>query len=146
MLVLVLEHHPVHVSILQQWSRGVEVRCRQPGEYPLPDALHHLDGVGQSRQRQLAPFLARMFEGIVEPGHLHKLDRPVQIPGEPQLLEMGDMPEVPQQRAHQGVVLDSQVFIRQGGKKQQRAGSGFFELLRDCLAVNPAGKGYRRHR
>src|SRR3954471_20027169 len=74
-----------------------------------------------------------MLEGIVEPRHLREFDGTVEILGEPKLLEMGDVPHVPDDRAHQWVVLLVQILVRQLGYEQQCPVAGFREEVGDFL-------------
>jgi hypothetical protein len=59
-----------------------------------------------------------MLERIVYAGHLRKLDRSIQVLGKPELFEVRDMTNIPDDWAHQRVVLPVQVFVRQSGNQQ----------------------------
>jgi hypothetical protein len=85
-----------------------------------------------------------MLERIVETGHLDELDGSVEVMREPQLFEMGDVSQVPEDGTHQGIVLDPEIVIRQRSEEQESAGSGFLELATNGLTVHP-GKGYSGH-
>ena len=62
-----------------------------------------------------------MLERVVEARHLAELDRPVEILREPQLLEVRDVPEVPDDGTHQRIVLPVQILVRHRGYEQQRS-------------------------
>src|ERR1700704_1412691 len=51
-LVLVLEHHLVDVTILEQWIGRIEVGDGQTTEHPPPDLVHDLATVSQRREGQ----------------------------------------------------------------------------------------------
>ena len=113
-LVLVLEHHVVDVPVAQQRVGVVEVDGREPGEHPAADLVHDLAAFGAGPGSGSAPRVApRMLEGIVHPRHLHELDRAVEVAGEPELLEVRDVTQVPEDRAHQRIVLGVQILVRQ---------------------------------
>jgi hypothetical protein len=52
-----------------------------------------------------------MLERVEHPGHLDELDGALEVASEPELLEMGDVSQIPQDRAHQRIVLAPQILI-----------------------------------
>src|ERR1700682_2722147 len=62
-----------------------------------------------------------MLKRVVQAGHLRKLDRAIQILGEPELLEVRDVPDVPDDRTHQRIVLPMQILVRKSGYQQRRS-------------------------
>ena len=87
---------------------------------------------------------ARMLERVVQPRHLHELDRPVEVAREPQLLEVGDVAQVPEDRAHQRIVLRAEVLVAQRRHQQQRPGARLEQLVGDDFGIDTAGRGRRR--
>jgi hypothetical protein len=61
-----------------------------------------------------------MLEWIVQPGHLGELDGAFEITGEPELLERGDVTEIPEHRAHQGIVLAMQIVVGEHADDRER--------------------------
>jgi hypothetical protein len=53
-----------------------------------------------------------MLEWIVHSRHLEELNRTIEVLGEPQLLEVRYVADIPDNRAHERVVLSMQVLIR----------------------------------
>src|SRR3954464_11125419 len=74
-----------------------------------------------------------MIEGIVQPGHLRELDRTVEISRQPPFLEVRDMTNVPDDWAHQRIVLSMQVLVRQARDEQQCPLARFVKKTRDLL-------------
>jgi hypothetical protein len=68
------------------------------------------------RQLERASFAPRMLKRVVESGHLNELDRPVEVAGEPELLKMSYVAEIPENRAHQRIVLNPEIVI---GERRQ---------------------------
>ena len=74
-----------------------------------------------------------MLEGVVQSRHLDELDRSVEVLGEPELFEVRDMPEIPDDGTHQGIVLEVEIFVREGGHEQERSRPRFLQLVRRSL-------------
>jgi len=144
-LVFVLQDHPIDVAVAQQGLGRVEIRGGKTIEHSPPDLLHDLPAVCQLGKRQRSPLAAGVLERIVEARHLHELDRTIQVLGEPQLLEVRDVPEIPENGAHQRIVLDPQIFVTERLEQQQRALARFLKLSCDDLAVGGTGAGYGGH-
>jgi hypothetical protein len=105
-LVLVLEHHVVDVSVAKEGVVRIEIHIRQPVEDTLADLLHDRPAAIQVREWQGAACASGVLEWIEEARHLYKLDGPVEVASEPELLEMRDMTQVPEEWAHEGIVLE----------------------------------------
>lgn len=86
-----------------------------------------------------------MLEWIVQAGHFGELDVAVEVLRQPQLLEMGDVAEIPDDRAHQRVVLAMKVLIGQGREEKQRPPSRFVEEIGELLLVGGGMLRCRRH-
>src|SRR5687768_4650468 len=69
-----------------------------------------------------------MLEGIEEAGHFDELDWTVEVLRQPELLEVSDVPQIPDDRAHEGIVLQAQVSVRERLNQQERPGSSFCKL------------------
>jgi hypothetical protein len=94
-LVLVLEHHLVYVAVPNQGAGLIEISDCQTAQDPDPNFVHDFAAVRQGGKRQRSPLTARVLERIEQSGHLDKLYRALEVTGEPELLEVGDMPQVP---------------------------------------------------
>jgi len=120
-LVLVLKDHVVNVSAPEQRIVIVPlepVESVENARADLPQSRHHL---GERRKRQRCARGAWMLERVVHSRHLRKLDRTIQILGEPEFLEVGDVPDVPDDRTHQRIVLPMQILVRESGYQQRRS-------------------------
>src|SRR5687767_12595987 len=58
---------------------------------------------------------------------------------------MGDVPQIPEDRAHERIVLDPELLIGQGRDQKESAIPGLEELPGNKLAAGPAGDGNRGH-
>ena len=88
----------------------------------------------ERRQLQLAAHSARMLERVVDARHLSELDRPLEIPHEPQLLEMRDVPEIPDDGTHQRIVLPVEILLRQRFDEEQRARTRLVEARANFIS------------
>jgi hypothetical protein len=143
-LVLVLEHHLVDVAVPHQRIHRIEICDSQTPQHPAPDLIHDLAAAHQRWEWERSPLASGVLKRIEEPGHLDKLYGALKVTRQPELLEVGDMTQVPQDRAHQGVMLSSQLVVIQGSKEQKRPVSGFEELVGYESGIEPAG-GDRSH-
>ena len=75
-----------------------------------------------------------MFEWIEDPRHLAEFDRSLEIAHEPQLLEVRDVTEVPDDGTHQGVVLGVQVVVGERLHELERASARFVEAVGDLFS------------
>ena len=93
-----------------------------------------------------APALAPgVLEGIEEPGHLDELDRAVEVAGEPELLEIGNVTQIPEDRAHERIVLGTELLVGQWRREEERPVAGLEELPGYDPRIEPAGDGNRSH-
>jgi hypothetical protein len=119
-LIFVLRDHPVHVAAVQQ-------RLRRPGGRVerLQDALAHVGHHGERLRvpgkGQLAAGGTGVLERVEHPRHLTETHGSLQVAEQPQLLEVGDVPQIPCDGAHQPVVLPEEPLLREGGDEQQRS-------------------------
>src|SRR5687768_15051542 len=80
-----------------------------------------------------------MLERVVHAGHLRKFDSATQVTREPELFEVSDVAYVPDDRAHERVVLPVKVLVRESGYEEESPLAGFREevanqlLRRQCL-------------
>jgi hypothetical protein len=86
-----------------------------------------------------------MLEGVIESRHLNELNRPLEISGEPELLKMSYVPEVPEDRAHQRIVLHPEIVIGERRQQQEGTSAGLFQLPGDGLTFDCTGEGYGSH-
>jgi hypothetical protein len=145
-LVLVLEHHVVDVTVTQQRIHVLEVHRGETREHAAADLVHDAATLAQPGKRQRAALAARVLERVVHAGHFHEFDRAVEVSGEPELLEMGDMAQIPQDRAHQRIMLQPELLVGERRHNQQRPGAGLEQPLGDGLGIHTAGQGDSRHR
>jgi hypothetical protein len=133
-LQLVGEQHLVDKATAQQWIAGV-------GTYV--DLLQHLKGalahfgevgaqLGVAQDRQLTSGLARILDRVVEAAELtvQRLTAADRL-HQPKLLEVGDVAEVPGQRAEQRRVDVVELLVVERLDQLQRACAGLGETLRD---------------
>ena len=66
-----------------------------------------------------------MLERVIHPRHFHELDLAIEIAVEPQLLEMADVPEIPEDRTHQRIMLRAQIGFGHNCDQLQRARARF---------------------
>jgi hypothetical protein len=99
-LVLVGEQHLVDEAAGEQWVVGVEIHLVEDLERPFANLGQIGADLVGGQDRQLATDLARLLDRVVEVSQLtaQRL-APTDPADEPELLEVGDVPEVPDQRA-----------------------------------------------
>ena len=132
-LILVLRHHRVDVAIAQQRIAGLEIERLQLVQHALAHLgqdLEHLLTAGQVQGTADPP---RVLERIVDAGHLAELHGAVDVPVEPQLLEVGDVAEVPDDRAHERIVLHSEIVVRERLDQPNCPGASFAQQLGDSV-------------
>ena len=86
-----------------------------------------------------------MLEGIEHPRHLDELDRPVEVAGEPELLEMGDVPHIPEDRAHEHVVLHPELVVGQRRDQMEGPRARLGQPLGDDVPVDTTRSQSRTH-
>ena len=75
-----------------------------------------------------------MLEGIVDPRHFSELHRALEVAHQPQLLEVRDVPKIPQDRAQERIVLDDEVLVAHRLDEQQCTRARLLELRGDTVA------------
>jgi hypothetical protein len=74
-----------------------------------------------------------MLERIVQARHLRELDGAVEILGKPELLEVRDVSDVPDDWTHQRIVLPMEILVIKPGDDQQCAVARLRQETRDFL-------------
>jgi hypothetical protein len=125
MLVLVLDHHPVHEALVEQRDSRVELHPVEDVEHAAADHGDMAPGLRRAEDGQLRPLPADVAEGVVDvvvgwvdrpgargcpPDGACAGDRPEQ----PQLLVVADVGQVPHQGRHQRGVLRHLVGVGEG--------------------------------
>src|SRR6185312_12867813 len=112
---------------------------------PSSNLVHDATTLTEAREWERAPLAAGMLERVEHPGHLDELDGALEVASEPELLEMGDVSQIPQDRAHQRIVLAPQILIAQRGDQEHGPRSGLEQLPGDSLRVDARGGRDSRH-
>jgi hypothetical protein len=86
-----------------------------------------------------------MLEGVEEARHFNELYRPIQVMGQPELLEVSYVSEIPEDGTHERIVLRLELLIRQRRDEQEGPGSGLEELPSNGVGINPARRSDRGH-
>ncbi len=120
-LILVLKNHVVHVAAGKQRVALIEIRSAEPLQNVLSNLRQALPHEVDCRKRKSCSRRARMLEGVVHPRHFRELDGAVEILCQPELLEVCDVSQVPQNRAHQRIVLAMKLLIGKTFDKKERA-------------------------
>jgi hypothetical protein len=104
-LVLVRKQHLVDESVGEQPILGIQLDLAEHLERPLANLIHvgtHLIG---AEDRQLAADLPGLLDGVIELAEVAAERLPTADSlDEPELLEVSDVPQVPDQRAEDRVV------------------------------------------
>jgi hypothetical protein len=124
-LILMLQNHVIDVPLTEQRIGLVRLSLLQPRQNSRADFFHYFAAFRKGRQPQPATLAPRMLEGIEETGHLDELDGTVEVPGQPELLEVSDVPEIPDDWAHERIVLQAELSVGQRLHQQERPGSSF---------------------
>ena len=112
MLVLVGEQHLVDEAVRQQRVLGIELDLVEDLEGPLADPFHVGADLVGPQDRQLAADLAGLLDRVVELAQLSaEWLAPADPLDQPELLEVGDVPQVPDQRAEDRVVDPIQLLL-----------------------------------
>ena len=105
-------------------------------ERPLADLLEVVARLGRPQERQVAAAGARGLEGVVDIGQLLAQQRlAAEAMHDPEVLEGGDVAQVPDQRAHQRGVDPLQLLIGEGGHQLERPLAGLLQPVDRCLGV-----------
>ena len=147
-LELVLEHEAVDVAVREQAVVRVELDADEDAERPLAHAREVGDRGVRLEQRQLGAGGALVLEGVVEAvALLEQRLVPADVAREPELLEVADVRQVPDQRGHDRRVLADEVGARERCHEVEgaapRVGEGLGERLLQLLLGS--GTPGRRH-
>jgi hypothetical protein len=136
-LQLVGDQHPVDEAVAQQPVLGVggDVHVLQYVEGAGADVLHVGAELRVAQDRQPAADLARALDRVVEAAELAVQRRAIaDPPHQPQLLEVGDVAEVPGERAQQRRVDGVQLLVVELLDQGERAPAGLPQEIRyRCL-------------
>jgi hypothetical protein len=117
-----LEHRlVVLVLVLEQHLADERPDLLQVGEHALPHGLQVRGRLVSFQIGHVDPLGAGRLGGVVEVGELGPQQLQPRLAAEPQVLERGDVPEVPDQRAHQRVVLAVEVLVGHGLDQAERS-------------------------
>ena len=112
MLVLVLEYHPEDVPPPEEPSILVDRVACERREDLSPHASHVLDALARARKRQPVPHRPGVVECIVHTTQAFTVRSFVrELLDQPHLLEVSDVPEVPEDRTHDGIVLHGDLVV-----------------------------------
>ena len=133
MLPLVLGHHPIDEAAAQQRIVARRINAREHGESRLPHFAQILERRGRRRQGELGAGGARVLEGVVKAVTVRTKLAVTHGAHQPELLEVGDVSEVPDDRAEEITDLATQVILGQGLGELQCQAARPFELLGDLV-------------
>jgi hypothetical protein len=131
-LVLVGEQHVVDEAVGQQGIARLQVDLIEHLERALADPVHigtHLVGL---QDRQLTADLARLLDRVVELAQVaaQRLAA-ADVPDQPQLLEVADVAQVPDQRAQDRRVDAVELFLRERLDQLERVSARLREAVCD---------------
>jgi hypothetical protein len=89
-----------------------------------------LEDLVATGQGERAAHASRVLEWIVDARHLAEFHRAVHVPRQPQLFEVSDVAQIPDDRAHQRVVLLAQLVVRQRLDQLNRSRTALREAAR----------------
>ncbi len=129
-----LEHGLVVLLFVAQDQLEDNPVAGSPFRHHLQRAVAHLGQVlarlGRAQERQIAAAGPGCLEGVIDVGQVLMEQRPAAIAvDQPQVLEGGDVPEVPDQRAHQRRVNEFEVLLGHRLHQRQRARACLGERL-----------------
>jgi hypothetical protein len=128
------EQHLVDETVRQQRIPGIELDLAEDLQGPLADLRQVGPNLVGSQDRQRAADLARLLDRVVELAEVTPEWLPAADPlDEPELLEVGDVPEVPDQWAENRVVYAVELLLR------ERLDQG--ESVTTCLLQTPGQLG-----
>jgi len=108
------EEHLVDEAVGEQGVLGAELDLPQHLECPLADLLHVGANLVGPQDRQLAADLARLLDRVIERAEVPAQGLAAADPlDQPELLEVGDVPEIPDQRAENRVVDAVELLVRE---------------------------------
>jgi hypothetical protein len=133
-LLLVAHHQLVDHPVARRVAAGGAQRA-------LADALEVLPGLACPQEGQASPPGAGCLEGVVDLGQVGPLHR---LAGEavqqPEVLERGDVPQVPGQGAHQGRVDAFEIGVRDALEQGERALPSPTQAVDERLGVDRGGR------
>ena len=135
MLVLVREQHLVDEAVVDQGvGMAVELDRLEHVEGPAADLLHVGAQIVAAQDRQLVADLARVLDRVVERAQLavHRVAIPDAL-NQPELLEVGDVAEVPGERAEDRRVDRVELLVGERLDEPERAFAGLGEAVGDAL-------------
>ena len=120
-LVLVLGDHVVDEAVAQEGVRavGAHVALLEQIDGPGADGVAIGARLGEVEQRQGLPHPAGLLEGVVEVVEALARRLGPEPPHEPEVLVVGDVGEIPEQRRHQDVVLPAEDGLVEGLQDRQ---------------------------
>jgi hypothetical protein len=133
--VLVREQHLVDEPVSQQTIVGVgELDLGEDLECPLPDLGHVRAKLVAAKNRELVADLARVFDRVVESTELaaHRLAAADPL-DEPKLLEVGDVAEVPGERAQDRRVDPVELVVGERLDQEKRPLPGLGQAFGDRI-------------
>jgi len=123
------EQHLVDEAVGEQPIGGVELDLVEYLEGPRSNLLHVGTDLIGPQDRQLAADLPRLLDRVVELAEIASQRLPAADPlDEPELLEVGDVPEVPDQRAENRVVYPVELLLRQRLDQLQGVPACLFQM------------------
>ncbi len=129
-LMLVLHEHVPHEpsAVEPAIGGGRYVGLVEDSDGALAHRVHEVARLGQSQVGDLGPHRPRRLGRVVEVGELGAQGvEPADPLAEPEVLEGGDVAEVPDERAHQRIVDPIHVRFRNGVDERERALAGLLE-------------------
>jgi hypothetical protein len=113
-LELVLDHHPHDETLLEQWITIVERQFRKEREHGLADVLYIRSCGSRWQDRQPAALAACVRERVIEVVVLRReYAQSADASQEPELLEVADVSQIPDERRLQWRDLKRQLFVRE---------------------------------
>ena len=124
-LVLVLQDHAEDVAVTDQGGVASRVQRADERDDPLPDPGDVSPALRAAGKGELCPRAPRVQRGIEHPvkGPVRLAPR-AEVAEQPDLLEVADVAEIPDQGAHQRIVLHEEFLVRHGCQERQRPVAG----------------------
>src|SRR5215207_2295144 len=103
-------------------------------QYARTDLIHQDAALIERRKLESTAHSAWVLEGVENAGHLSELDRAFEVSDKPQLLEVRNVAEVPDDRTHERIVLRMQVRLGERLNEVQGASARFAQLGDDVVS------------
>jgi hypothetical protein len=134
------EQHLVDEAVGEQAALRIELDLVEHLERPLPHPLHIRPDLVGAEDRQLAPDLSGLLDRVIElaevpPERLSSAD----LADQPELFEVGDVAEVPDQRTEDRRVDPVELLVREWLDQLQGVASSLSEPLCDRGLLLAAG-------